>query len=58
LIAHPTSTVPKVNSQLQLAELYAPKQPNEARSIYQQIAKDNPQSAAGQLATEKVQELK
>jgi predicted negative regulator of RcsB-dependent stress response len=58
LIARPTNTVPKVNAQLQLAELYAPKQPNEARNIYQQIAKDNPQSPAGQLATEKVQELK
>jgi predicted negative regulator of RcsB-dependent stress response len=58
LIEHPTDTVPKVTSQLQLAELYAPKQSAEARKIYQEVAKENPQSPAGQLATEKVQELK
>ena len=58
LIEHPTDTVPKVTSQLQLAELYAPKQAAEARKIYQEVAKENPQSPAGQLATEKVQELK
>jgi hypothetical protein len=45
-------------AQLQLAEMYAPKQPNEARAIYQQIVKDNPQSAAGEMATAKMQELK
>ncbi len=58
LIDHPSGTVPKVSAQLQLADLYSAKQPNEARNIYQQIAKENPQSAAGQLATEKAQELK
>lgn len=58
LIAHPTQSVPKVTAQLQLAEMYAPKQPNEARAIYQQIVKDNPQSAAGEMATAKMQELK
>lgn len=58
LAAHPTRTVPKVTAQLQLAELYAPKQPNDARAIYQQIVKDNPQTPAGQLAADKVQELK
>jgi predicted negative regulator of RcsB-dependent stress response len=58
LIAHPTTTVPKATAQLQLAELYAPKQSAEARKIYQEVAKENPQSSVGQLATEKSQELK
>jgi predicted negative regulator of RcsB-dependent stress response len=58
LIAHPSRSVPKVTAQLQLAELYASRQPNEARTIYQQIVKDNPQSAAAEIATARIQELK
>jgi predicted negative regulator of RcsB-dependent stress response len=58
LIAHPTATVPKVTAQLQLAELYASTQQNEARAIYQQIVKDNPQSAAAEIAQGKIQQLK
>jgi predicted negative regulator of RcsB-dependent stress response len=58
LAGHPSRSVPKVTAQLQLAELYSAKQPNEAKNIYQQIVKDNPQTAAGQLAAEKVQTLK
>lgn len=59
LIAHPTQTVPKVTAQLQLADLYtANSQPNEAKAIYQQIMKDNPQSAAAQIATGKLQQAK
>ncbi len=58
LIAHPTQSVPKVTSQLQLADLYTSKQPNEARAIYQQIVKENPQGAAAEIATAKMQELK
>lgn len=58
LIAHPSQSVPKITAQLQLAELYGAKQPNEAKAIYQQIVKDNPQSAAAEIATGKMQELK
>ncbi len=59
LIAAPTQTVPKVTSQLQLADLYtANNQPNEAKAIYQQIVKDNPQSAAAEIAQGKMQQLK
>lgn len=58
LAAHPTQTVPKVMAQLQLADLYGSKQPNEARALYQQIVKENPQSAAAEVATGKIQELK
>jgi predicted negative regulator of RcsB-dependent stress response len=59
LIARPTPTVPKVTAQLQLADLYtASNQPNEAKAIYQQIVKDNPQGAAAEIAQGKIQQLK
>ena len=58
LIEHPTKSVPKVTAQMQLAELYSVKQPNDARAIYQQIVKDDAKSAAAELATTKMQELK
>lgn len=58
LIARPARTVPKVTAQLQLAELYSAKQPNEARNIYQQIVKDNPKSSVAELANARLQDLK
>lgn len=58
LIAHPTLSVPKVTAQLQLADLYAAKQPADAKKIYQQIATENPKSAIGEIATNKLQQLK
>lgn len=57
LIDKPTMSVPKVTAQLQLAELYEPKQPQEARKIYEQIAKEDPKGMAGQVATQKTQQL-
>lgn len=57
LIDHPTRSVPKVTAQLQLAEMYATRQPAEAKKLYEQIAKENAQSAAGELASSKLQEL-
>lgn len=58
LIDHPTSSVPKGTAQLQLADLYSEKQPEEARKIYEQIAKDNPKTALAEIATGKMQQLK
>jgi TolA-binding protein len=59
LINKPTASVSKVTSQLQLAELYQnSNQPTEAKRIYEQIKKDNPAGEAGQLATQKLSELK
>jgi TolA-binding protein len=60
LISKPTTTVSKAAAQIALAETYeANGQPREARSIYQQVQKENPGSTpAGQLATEKLQALK
>jgi predicted negative regulator of RcsB-dependent stress response len=59
LINKPTASVSKVAAQLQLAELYqSSNQPADAKRIYEQIKKDNPAGEAGQLATQKLAELK
>jgi predicted negative regulator of RcsB-dependent stress response len=59
LITKPTTSVSKVAAQLQLAELYqASNQPLDAKRLYEQIKKDNPSSEAGQMATQKLTELK
>ena len=59
LISKPTASVSKVTAQLQLAELYQnSNQAGEAKKIYEQIKKENPGAEAGQLATQKLSELK
>jgi TolA-binding protein len=59
LIAKPTTSVSKVTAQLSLAELYhSSNQPLDAKRIYEQIKKENPAGEAGQLATQKLAELK
>ena len=59
LINKPTASVSKVAAQLQLAELYQDSnQPLDAKRLYEQIKKDNPGNEAGQLATQKLAQLK
>ena len=59
LINKPTASVSKVSAQLQQAELYqTSNQPLDAKKLYEQIKKDNPGNEAGQLATQKLTELK
>lgn len=59
LINKPTDSVGKVTAELQLAEVYKnSNQPSDAKRVYEQIKKDNPASDAGQLATQKLAELK
>ena len=59
LINKPTTSVSKVTAQLQLAELYQDSnQPLDAKRIYEQVKKDNPGNEAGQLATQKLAQLK
>ena len=59
LISKPTTSVGKAAAQLQLAELYqGNNQPLDAKRLYESIKKDNPGNEAGQLATEKLAELK
>jgi tetratricopeptide (TPR) repeat protein len=58
VIAHPTTTVPKSEAQLELAQLYETTQPNEAKRLYAQIKDQNPNTDAAQIATQKLQALK
>ncbi len=59
LISKPTTSVSKVSAELQLAELYqGSNQPLEAKRIYEQVKKENPGAEAGQLATQKLTEIK
>lgn len=59
LINKPTASVAKVTAQLQLAEVYQNNNaPLDAKKIYEQVKKDNPGNEAGQLATQKLAELK
>lgn len=59
LIEKPTTSVGKTTAQFELANLYeANHQPLEARKLYEQMQKDNPTSAVGQLAAQKLQTLR
>ncbi len=59
LINKPTVTVSKVSAQMQLAALYQnSNQPLDAKRLYEQIKKENPANEAGQLATQKLAQLK
>lgn len=59
LIQKPSETVGKAAAEVQLAETYqAAGMNSDAKSEYQQIQKDDPKSAAAQMAGEKLQGLK
>ena len=58
LIDHPSNTVAKSQAQLALASLYEAKQPQDARNLYQQVQKENPDSAAAQIASARLSDLK
>jgi len=58
VIAHPTTAVPKAAAQLQLAALYESTQPPEARRLYAEIKDQNKDTDAGQIASQKLQQLK
>lgn len=59
LINKPTVTVSKVTAQLQLAAVYQnSNQPLDAKRVYEQVKKENPTTEAGQLATQKLAQLK
>ncbi len=58
LVAHPTESVPKVQAELALADLYSTKQPEEAKKIYAQIQKDDAKSFAAQVAGQRLSALK
>lgn len=54
----PTNSVSKPAAQLALADLYETKDPQNAKIIYQQIQKDDAQSAAAQIASERLATIK
>jgi predicted negative regulator of RcsB-dependent stress response len=59
LIDKPTVSVPKANAQFALADIYISEhQPDKAKVVYDQIAKDNPKNAVGQIAKSHQDELK
>lgn len=58
LIAKPTNTVTQSAARMALAQVYAAKDPAKARELYEQIKKDNPNSAASTLATNRLEALK
>jgi tetratricopeptide (TPR) repeat protein len=51
---HPTASVSKATAQLGLAEIYESTDPQQAKAIYQQLKKDDPNSAAAQVAAQKL----
>ncbi len=59
LADHPTTSVGKGTAQFLLASLYEEDhQADQARTLYQQLAKENPSTAAGQMASQRLQALK
>jgi len=58
LEAHPTRSVSKEMAELQLAALYAAKQPQEALKIYKQMSVEGAGGPAAQMAQSKMAELK
>ena len=59
LAAKPAATVSKATAQIEMAATYqANNQPLEAKRIYEQLKKENPDSEIAQLASSKLQEMK
>jgi hypothetical protein len=57
LIAKPTDSVPASAAKLELAGLYAPTNPAQAKKLYAEIQDKNKATAAGQIAAEKLKSL-
>jgi predicted negative regulator of RcsB-dependent stress response len=58
LADHPTSTVPWGEAKLQLAALYANSDPEKAKLIYAKVKDKDQKTAAGQIAAQKLQQMK
>jgi TolA-binding protein len=54
LADHPSPDVSKAQAQLGLAEMYEASDPKQAAALYQQIEKENPDTAVAQIARSKV----
>lgn len=58
LATHPSATVPASEAKLELASIYEKTNPAQARQIYAQLKDKDGTTAAGQIATQKLQQLK
>lgn len=58
LIDHPATTVAKPSAQLALAAMYEPKQPQDARALYEEVRKADPRGPAGETAASRLANLK
>lgn len=58
LAAHPTATVPASEAKLQLASIYEKSNPEQAKLIYAQIKDKDSKTAAGEIASQKLQQMK
>jgi TolA-binding protein len=58
LIEQPTRSVSRSMAQLELAGIYETRQPEEARKIYEEMKKDDPDGPGATLATARLAELK
>jgi len=58
LIDKPTNTVNQSVARMALAQVYTNKDPARARELYEQIKKDDPNSAASTLANNRLEALK
>ncbi len=58
LMKQPTNAVAKTTAELDLASLYEPKQPGEARRLYEEIRKQEPASPAADVAADRLANLK
>lgn len=58
LIEQPTRSVSKSMAQLELAGIYETRQPEEAKKIYEDMKKDDPDGPGATLATARLAELK
>ena len=57
LAAHPSTTVPASEAKLALAALYEKTNPQQAKQLYAQLKDSEKDTAAGQIASQKLTEL-
>jgi tetratricopeptide (TPR) repeat protein len=57
LIEKPTNSVPKVQAQLALADIYGLKDPSQAKRIYDEVVKENPGGAIANLVMTRMASL-
>ena len=58
LASHPTTAVPASEAKLELASMYEKTNPQQAQKIYAQLKDKDSKTAAGQIAAQKLQEMK